>query len=922
MRSRRCGIACALMTALLMDPSVSEAARPSRAPSVTAAPRPSRSARDNVVRLAGILDDERTVAELKKEGALSSRATEQTVLDAVRAYEALGDPEGAVDILKRRSARFPQERMPRLQLAQLFERMGKSDSAIPVWEAIDGQFGLTVEQTVQYARALSRLGRVEDAFTVLQKHRPGPNDTLAAAGPGAAAAASAAAAGHAPVLPPVVSYWRDVAALAWELDDSAEALDSYRRVWAADHRAPDAALRLMTLAAESGAREEATAVALEGYKAEKNPRYLLFVAEQSERVEDWAGVARLLNVPISEQALFEGAEQYWLLRAEAFDHLGNKNAARDAYRAALRLNPSSVSIRLALLWDAIDRRETAPLREYVNAWREDVGSEPEMWGPYAIALMRLDRTREAIPFFQRRIRAQPGEYVTLLAYADALDQLHLVDMAQRLRRHAFAKLREGLVARVKNPNQLPPDEFHLLEQHAELSRNLRGADEGERWFSYAMTHSMPSEYREDFALGWYLGSDHPDYAKQRLLSAEGTRFERPIWDSYRLSLASSEDDRAEMARLLGHSNTLGYGERYRAELEIGRDDLALATIQEQLVREEPIADEAELRHAQREIFERHAPIGRAGGTYQYVDGLDLAGPDVLAAHDLGSARILYEGFGREMTSPNQSVIVPNGGRRIEADLGVTLRFQEQDSIFEFGAGANYQPGQPVPHAELYHARDFLHDRVSTVINLHVNAPIDDTPFLRLVGVRNELQLVGHFEITPRLYVVGDAVARENTTRTFEHLGAEVGGSADIGIHVFRRTPEVNIALRGSISHRANVSAIPADHLDAIPFGTAKDVETYLAPSYRMLSVVVQLTRGDFFERQRAERLPLPRYDCTAEFGYLFPQNAPAGGLSCSGSVRLGSHGYLSILGSYTLGLLGIEDATSVRTSLAYTQFFL
>ncbi|WP_394823029.1 tetratricopeptide repeat protein [Pendulispora albinea] len=923
----RYGFACALAgtvaTALFTAPSASADSSPSRPSRPSRSPRTSRSvsvSRDNVERLAALLDDERTVAELKREGALSSpQGSEMALLDAMRAYEALGDPEGAAELLKRRSARFPQERTPRVQLAMLYERMGKSESALPVWQALDDKFGLTVEQTVQYARALSRVGRSADALVLLKKNHP--DAALRATGAKAKEATAAA----------TQDYWRDLAKLAWQFDESAEALAAYRRVWAADHRAPDAALRLMTLAAEAGEREEAAAVAREAYKLEKEPRFLLFIAEQGERAEDWAGVARILNVPVSEQQRFEGREQFWLLRAEAYDHLGNKNAARDCYRAALRLNPASVPIRLSLLWDALDRSErgeTDNLREYVEAWRDDVGGEPEMWSPYAQALVRLGRVREAIPFYQKRLSAAPDEYGTMLAYADALDKIQRADAAMRLRRHAFAKLREGFVAQVqagaraRGQDKAVPNEFHLLEHHADLSRRLAGVEEGERWFAYAMNHSKPSEYRDDFAIGWNLDNERSDYVKRQLTSRKGARVNRPIWDSYRLVLASSDDDRTEMRRLLASSSNLGYSERYRAELELGRDDLALATIQEQLARDEPIPDEPELRHTQREIFERHAVAGKVGGTYEYVDGLHLQGPDVLASHDFLGGRILYEGFGREMTSPNGSVNVPNDGRRLEGDLGVTLRFQKRDSIFEVGAGANYQPRQPVPHFELFNATDILRGRVSTVVNLHVNMPIPDTPFMRLVGVRNELQLMGHFGITEHLYAEAEVFGRENTSRTFEHLSGELGGTADVGVHVLRRTPELNIAVRGSVSHRANVSRIPNDLLDTIPIGTAKEIETYLAPSYRMVSFVVQLTRGDFFERQRVEWLPLPRYDCSAELGYLFPQNTPAGSARCSASIRITPHGYLSALGSYTLGLFGLEDATNVRTSLAYTQFFL
>ncbi len=908
------GLSAAFTFAIFASLAASASAAPPKV-RPSKAPRPSRTSRDNVIRLAEALDDERTVASLKRERAVGPRGTEDDVKEAVRAYEGLGDPDGAVNILKRRLARVPDEEGSHILLAQLYERMGKTDLAIPEWQLIDRKFGLSVEHTVGYARALSRLGRLDDALALLKSHPP----------------SSAKPAPPPPPPPPSnmnppppvdynLAYYRDLAVLAWELDDSPVALDAYRRVWAGDRTTPDAALRLMTLLSEAGFKDEANKVATEAYNLEKNPQYVLFIAEQYEKVDDWAGVARILDIPISEQVRFEGREQFWLLRAEAYDHLGNKNAARDAYRAALHLNPSSVPVRLALLWDALDRNDVVTLRDYVHAWQDDVEDEPEMWGPYAMALVKVGRVREAIPYFQMRVRQTPDEYVTMIAYADALDELHLGDIALRLRRHALGKLRSSLIAKRTDPKAQPPD-FELLRHHTELTREMQGAEQGQRWFAFAMEHSKPSDEREDFVLGWHIDNDQAERSRKRLAASTAAADPRPIWDSYRLTLASEEDDRYEMARLLATSHTLGYAERYQAQLELERDDQALATIQEQLAKDDTVADEPELRLAQREILERHAPLARAGGTYEYVDGLDLEGPDALVAHDWGRARVIYEGWGREMTSPNQSVIVPDG-RKIEADLGVTLRFQQRDDIFEIGAGANWQSKYVVPHAELYTAQDILRDRVSTVVSAHLNMPIEETPFMRLVGVRDELQMVGHVDIGSRLYTEAEGVLRDDTSRTYEQLGAEVGGSADLGLHILRRDPELNTAFRATGFHRWNVSKIPDDLLEVIPFGTKRDVDTYLAPSYGMLSVVVQLTKGDFFERQRAERLPLPRYDCTAEFGYLFPQHSPAGEFRCSASVRVGRHGYVSALGSYNLGFFGIEDASSAKASLSYTQLFL
>lgn len=886
-----------LCAAALGAASPARAAEKAQPPTMASPPPPASHApnsRDNVLRLAQLLNDERTVAGLKGARALQASCTEDELLDAVRAYEKLGDPEAAVRVLRQRSARFPEELAARVQLAYLYERMGKPDEAVSVWEAsdkADRKSRLTTAMAVAYARSLARLWRLGDAFAVLKAHRPAQGEAAEA-------------------------YWHDLAAMAWELEDTETALEAYRFVWAADRRAPNAAIRLMTLAAEAGEQEEAIAVALDGYAAEKNLRYVLFIADAYAKSGNWGAAKRALDLPESKPALVASREDYWLLRADVSTHLGDADGARDAFRAALRANPSSTTTRVALLWDAVDRRDTASVRGYVEAWRSDAPGEPALWGPYAVGLVQLGRAREAVPFFEKRVRASPDDYVIMLEYADTLDQLHQGEIALRLRRHAWKNMRSGLRAQLRTPTPGPAD-LHLLEQHARISRRLAGAEEGERWFTHAMGASGASPERDDFAIGWYLESDRLEFARRRIATSPwGPSREPPSWASYRLTLASTDDDRAEMGRLLARSRVLGFSERYKAELELERDGAAMDTLRRELARPDS-PDEVEAHAAARELIEHHAPGARIGATYAYVDGLDTAGPDVAAGHDLGRARVTYNGFARQMTSPNESLTL--SAPVIEADVGALLRFQRPDTSFEIGGGVNYQPDRPVPRLELHDVRSLLHGRLTTSIDMRVNTFTEDTPFLRLAGVRDELEIGGHLELTPHFYTTAEIVGREDTSRVFRHLGAEVGGSVDLGAHLHRRAPELNVAFRSAVHHRDNVSVIPDGLQGIIPPGSAADIERFMPPSYRMFSLVVQAFHGSFFERQRASRLAFPKYDCEALLGYLSPNNALTGQFRCAASARVSSRGRLSFVGSYMLGVVGIEDATNARATVMYTQ---
>lgn len=124
----------------------------------------------------------------------------------------------------------------------------------------------------------------------------------------------------------------------------------------------------------------------------------------------------------------------------------------------------------------------------------------------------------------------------------------------------------------------------------------------------------------------------------------------------------------------------------------------------------------------------------------------------------------------------------------------------------------------------------------------------------------------------------------------------------------------------AVAHqRWNVSRLPTDLAVFLPGGA--DLALYMPPSFQLLSIVTHFTRGESLDRYLPDRAPLPRYDCEAAAGVLFPDLDPAVRLQCAVSLRLSTRGYVSAAGVYDRGIAGIYGQQSAEAALSYSQTF-
>jgi tetratricopeptide (TPR) repeat protein len=848
---------------------------------------------DNALRLARALHDDRLVATLLSQDALGPGTSSEDIAGVVEAFEALAEPESAQRFLEARVQRYSGERDTRAQLARLFARMGKPAASAEVWSAIEATGPLSIGEVDELAEALSAAGHEAAAYLALK-----------------------AAASRAPEA--AKDYWEDLAALAWNADDAPVALAAYRVVWAHDYGAPGAAQRLMTLAKAAGLTAEVIAVGLEDFRRNGEPASLLQVAEVQEQKGDWPELDRTLALALTHADDFVRRPEYWLLRGETSTHLGDHDGARKAYETALKLVPESPSAQAALLWDALDRNDTAALQRDVAAWRSAAEAHSELWAAYAEALARLGRAAEALPFFVRHFREDSKDLLFTLEFADVLERVGNGRLAAKTRAYALESLRHQALSTLQRDDASADDRV-LVEETAQTIRGRAGAEMGERWLRAVRAASEGRADERPFFTEWYLSDDRADAARGELETRRRWK-DTAQWQKYRLQLALADEDLTTVRALLASAPRSADEDRVEAELAIERDRAAVGSIMAALEAGESDADGWHERLL--EYRDRHRPYVRAGGTYLYINGLDVLGPEVSVSHDAGPWRLSYGAAALRMFAPDHSLVLPSD---VDEASGYALgRLPSRRGVSEVGAGVDVQSARAdqrataVPRATFFDQRQFT-DALGTTLQAGFDEPIEDTSLLRVGALQSRVQAGVRADFASRWYGSLDVHVREDHTRVFHLVGAEVGEEAELGFKIYRRDPQWDVGVQAAADQRMNVTTLPRELAVLVPPGA--DLGLYLPPTYQLVSFVTHLSRGDFSQRYRPELTPFPRYDCEAAAGVLLPDLDAVVHVQCSASVLVARVGYLSAVAFYNRGVAGIADQTNAQATLNYTQTF-
>ena len=475
----------------------------------------------------------------------------QELSDVEWTYERAKNPQGFLEFLQKYLTAHPHEQAAWERLAQAQERQGLLKAASATLDQVRGRFGASPATALHHAGLLMRQGEPEAAFAVIRGARSVTSEQN-------------------------LAFWQFYGNLAWDLQRPEDAVVAYRTLWQAGHGAILTAERLALSFARTNQPTLAIATAEQGYRRFREPRLMFLALETATQRADWQRLTHLLNIAAQDEDLFGKSERYWLLKAHSESHAGRKSAALAFYHRALEVNPTSKSARVGWLWLAIDAGDKQDLPTRLHDWRSEAAKESEYWGPYAAALLALNRPKEALPWFERQARVKPNDYLWLLTYADALQRSGQVTAAWQLRRHVLVQIRrEGLPSRRGAGGT--QGELALQRAYATLVNDFSGADAGGKAIQALLADGPNDPKVREMLVAYQLSHENYGAARYWLLRAHSERQATPAWQQ--LAVAFADDDLQTVERLLDEQ-TLTPNDRIQALRRLGRDEQALKEARE------------------------------------------------------------------------------------------------------------------------------------------------------------------------------------------------------------------------------------------------------------------------------------------------------------------------------------------------------
>ena len=765
-----------------------------------------------VLRLAPGLFEDEALLEAMRYQALRTDLSDAQWRAVVDAYERVGRPHEGVAFLEREYARRPRLLLLELQAA-LVERAGDIDGAIAAWRRVIGRAGATTPRVTTLATLLIVKGDHREAYRLLDAHR------------GAVAQDDAA-------------YWRLLADVAWQLQEDTGAERALGTLIASSTATADDWSRLVTLL---NARDPAAAARLAelGHERFRTPDFLALALQIHRDRRDFSALRRIFSTMTPEMIrVVESDPDLLLLRADYHASTGRSDLALADYRAALKIDPDNRFARIALMWLLVDRRDLAALRREIPAAAARARDDTAFQGVLGAAWLVLDDPARAVAYFGRVLKSNPDDYLWLLNYADALEQNNQAEMAWRVRRHAWLKVREAkaaIAADARPPLELLQAEARLALQELPgdaglaVVRNLLRQDEGmDVVAAEAGRRGLDAGTRE-LVLSWLISTEDWIGAKAWLWKQYARNLAKPAWAEIRLAIA--ENDVETMQRLLENAaDALPRHDRHEAarrtqQLRLAQD-IAFRSLERvphdddmhgrltQSVLDTASAAEIGVTQFQRGLLSGREWIGEVGRwvTPRLRLSLDLSIRD---QHTIDSD------------------ILANAPSR-DALFGVSALFRHaigetRFSVFHRDALADTTGFRAT------HQRP-LGPRMSARAGYAHNERADDTSALSAGGQRNRVFAGMEYNLSRREYVLAELFASRYYTQERTFIGSGYGMNWEAG-HRFRvEYPDLYVRVAGSINHYDHSGRGDVATSRLVPDGTVPTAAFFLPPSFGVYGV--------------------------------------------------------------------------------------
>lgn len=759
----------------------------------------------SVLRIApGLMNDE-AVVEAMRYQATRGALTDAQVGAIAAAYERLGRPREGVEYLTQEYAKRPRPALLE-QIARLHEASGNIEAAIAAHRALIDTVGATTPRVTTLASLLISRGRFGEAYEVLERHRD------------KAPAADA-------------DYLRLMGDLALRLRDDTAAQSAYERIVVHPSATLDDYTRLVSLL-QARQPEAAARLAEAAHRRFNSPHLLLTALGLHSQRRDFPTMRRIFAEmsPQTEQAL-AGNAGFLVIRADYRAATGSPQLALADFREALRIDPANRFARMGMMFHLIAHGMLLELRREMPLATEIAQRDPEFQGAVGAAWLALDDPSRALPYFAGVVKRNPDDYLWLLNYADALERNLQSDMAWRVRRHAWIKIREATVKKERSPRE-------LLQAHARVAvqflpgdagfaviRNLLRLDaEADAISSDPLRQAIDAGTRE-LVLAWMVSTEQHLGAKAWLWTQYGRSLAAPKWAEVSLALVHGELDTVQRA-LERYPDAIPRYDRHEAARRTQQyrhaQSIAFAGLEKY-----PYDDEMHLRltHSAFDMVS-HTQAGytsfrrgTVGGHEWNAETAVWLSPRLRLSFDVS---YIHQGLINTVALAS----IPSTDRL----YGLTALWRHSVGETRFTV-FHREALASTTGFTLAHQYPFS-NRLSGRLGFGYNERTLETSGLAAGGVRDQIFVDAHYTPSKREFVIGQLFSRQYYSQEERtKIGSSYGLNWEVG-HRFRTEyPDFHVRAAGSVSHFDREGSGDAATIVLNPAGTVPRGSFFLPGSF-------------------------------------------------------------------------------------------
>lgn len=735
------------------------------------------------------------------------------------------------------------------ELAHSQKNAGKLTQALATWQYIGSHFNQHIEAVTHQAELMWKNGQTGKAYSKLL-------------------------ANHDNATAEEKQFWRIFGELSWELERFEHALLAYDTLWESGTADGLVAERLIQLTRDMDKAEKSIAVGETAYSRLNQSRWLLLAMDVANQAGLSGELKRLLKIANDNEPRFQNSEMYWLMRAQLDTHENKPKTAIKHYQQALKVNPASTTAKEGILWNLIGRNDKQLLQSYINVWHRDALENPSMWGAYGLALVNVGRNKEALPWFKRKSRTDPNDYLWLLTYADVLNKAGHADTAWQLRNHVLFNLRSRFK---KNENISEENVKELLHPvYLALVRDMKGTNADISILKTFLAKGYDDPGVRELLIAAYLSQENYPAARYWLLQNHIARQETPAWQ--RLTLALKENNLTVAKQILENENEkLTTFNKIETLKRLNRNQKALALTYELLdAHNEQSSLRIPLYYSRDELAAKSSKQVLGAIDYKSLGDINFtesrARFNTPYINGILAAEIKHTLLD---TSSGSDVILPANN---ETDLSAEFKHSLRDGVFEVKLGGNLRKDNSLAYGGFKVSQNVTNN-LKANLRLGVNEISYETGALRSLGAKDTILLGFSSQLTRQTFLHLDIDGHRYLTRQGSNLGKGYKLQGILGSSLLTGIQDWQIRLQGSWESNQLEKTIPSD-LNGSLKTSVTDVETLIARDFRTLGLGTTFRYGA--SDQGVLRQPFILADMWV--GRIWPSNV----MGYNGRIALGT----------------------------------